>query len=75
MYLLFNDEEVNDVINDIGENVNEIDENNADGVNNVVEEGNDLMDNIDENVVVQGNINYYELENLSVAEALAFFSS
>ena len=35
------------------------------------ENGND----IDENVVGQGNINYQDLENLSVAEALAFFSS
>ena len=63
------------------------DENNADGVNdNVIddmdEEVNDVMDNIgengndiDDNVVDQGNINYQELENLSVAEALAFFSS
>ena len=40
------------------------------------------MDNIHENVneddgnvVGQGNINYQELENLSVEEALAFFSS
>ena len=81
------DEEGSDVMNNIVENVNEVEKNNAHGVNDIVidnidEEGNDVMDNIsenidevDENVVVQGNINYQELENLSVADALAFFSS
>ena len=70
------DEEVNDAIDDNGDNVDYIDEN----VVGVID--NDVMDNIgenvndiDENVVGEGNINYQELENLSVAEALAFFSS
>ena len=45
--------------------------------NNIDEEVNDVMDNIEENVnEVEGNVvNYQNLENLSVDEALAFFSS
>ena len=52
-------------------------------INNMDEEVNDVIDNdfgdhVNEdhgNVAGQGNINYQDLENLSVAEALAFFSS
>ena len=46
------------------------------------EEVNEVIDNVEENinevegnVVGQGNINYEALLNLSVDEALAFFSS
>ena len=55
------EEEVNDnVIDNIVENVNEV-------------EGN--VNEVEGNVIGQGNINYEALQNLSVDEALAFFSS
>ena len=61
IYLLINmDEEVNNVIDNVEENVNEV-------------EGN--VNEVEGNVVGQGNINYEALLNLSVVEALAFFSS
>ena len=51
-------------------------------VNNMEEEVNDVIDNVEENVneveenvVGQENINYEALQNLSVDQALAFFSS
>ena len=51
-------------------------------VNNMDEEVNDVIDNVEENVneveenvVGQENINYEALQNLSVDQALAFFSS
>jgi hypothetical protein len=51
-------------------------------VNNMDEEVNDVVDNVEENVIEveenvvgQENINYEALQNLSVVEALAFFSS
>ena len=72
-------------------NVNEIkykdesDQNNVNAVNNLLEINNvdeEVVDNIEENVnefegnaVDQGNNDFQGLENLSVAEALAFFSS
>ena len=43
-------------------------------MNDVMANIGENVNGIDGNVVVQGNINYQELENLSVAEALAFFS-
>ena len=67
----------------IGDNTNKdnSDQNKTDGgndnvIDNMDEEGNDVMnnivdvidDNIGENIVGEGNINYQELENLSVAE-------
>ena len=61
------DEEVNDVIENVEENVNEVEGN----VNEV--EGN--VNEVEENIVGQGNIDYESLQNLSVNEALAFFSS
>ena len=72
-------------------NVNEIeykdesDQNNVNAVNNLLEINNmneevvdDIEENVNEveaNVVDQGNIDFQGLDNLSVAEALAFFSS
>ena len=53
--------EVNLLINNIDEEV----------VDNIEENVNE----VEENVVDQGNDNFQGLENLSVAEALAFFSS
>ena len=57
-----------------------IDQNNVNEVNNRIDE--EVVDNIDDNVnVVEGNEDGQEnndfqgLENLSVVEALAFFSS
>ena len=51
-------------------------------VTNMDEEENNVIDNIEENVneveenvVGQENINYEALQNLSVDQALAFFSS
>ena len=80
--------ENSNICEDIKEEVNEEESNsvekNGHGVNygNMDEEVNDAKDyngenvnEVDGNVVGEGNINYQELENLSVAEALAFFSS
>ena len=40
------------------------------------EDGNDVIDNkVERNNALQGNIDFQLLENLSVEEALAFFSS
>ena len=77
-------------ISNSNSNVNEIeykdesDKNNVNAVNNLSEINNideEVVDNIDENVnevegnvVDQGNNGFQGLENLSVAEALAFFS-
>ena len=51
-------------------------------VYDINEEVNEVIDNVEENVnevegnvVGQGHINYEALQNLSVDEALAFFSS
>ena len=51
-------------------------------VDNINGEVNDVIDNVEENVneveenvVGHGNINFDALQNLSVDEALAFFSS
>ena len=55
-------------------NVNEVEGN----VNEVEGNVNEVEENVNEvegNVVGQGNINYEALLNLSVDEALAFFSS
>ena len=52
-----------EVVDNIEENVNEVE-------GNVEENGNE----VEGNVVDQGNDNFQGLENLSVAEALAFFS-
>ena len=61
-------EEGNDDVNKIEENVNVVEGNvnEVEGNVNEVEEG---------NVVGQENINFQALQNLSVDEALAFFSS
>ena len=67
-------EEVNVVVDNIEENVNEVEGN----VNEVEGNVNEVEGNVNEvegNVVGQGNINYEDLQNLSVDEALAFFSS
>ena len=47
-------------VNEVEGNVNEVEEN---------------VNEVEGNVVGQGNINYEALQNLSVIEALAFFSS
>ena len=45
-------------------------------LNNMNEDGNDVIDNkVERNNALQGNIDFQLLENLSVEEALAFFSS
>ena len=62
-------EEVNDVMVNIEENVNEVEEN--DVMVNIEENVNE----VEVNVVGQDNINYEALQNLSVEEKLAFFSS
>ena len=82
------DEEVNNVIDNIEENVNEVEGNvnEVEGnVNEVEENVNEVEGNVnevegnvnevEENVVGQGNINFQALQNLSVDEALTFFSS
>ena len=70
--------EPDNCINEI-ENENKSDQNNVNQVNNIDEEVVDNIeenvDEVEENVVDQGNNNFQGLENLSVAEALAFFSS
>jgi hypothetical protein len=63
-----------EVIDNIEENVNEVEGNVIEVEGNVNEvEGN--VNDVEGNVVGQGNINYEVLQNLSVIEALAFFSS
>ena len=44
-------------------------------VNNVIGNIEENVNEVEENVVGQENINYEALQNLSVDEALAFFSS
>jgi hypothetical protein len=61
------EEGIDIVVNEVEGNVNEVEGN----VNEV--EGN--INEVVGNVVGQGNINYEALQNLSVDEALAFFSS
>jgi hypothetical protein len=75
--------EPDNCINEI-ENEDKSDQNNVNQVNNILVNNIDeeVVDNIEENVnevegnvVDQGNNDFQGLENLSVAEALAFFSS
>ena len=74
-------EEGNNDVNNIEENVNEVEENVIEVEGNVNEaegNGNEVEGNVNEvegNVVGQENINFQALQNLSVDEALAFFSS
>ena len=75
----FKIEDVNEIENEDKSDKNNVSELNNILVNNMDEE---VVDNIEENVNVvegnfvdQGNNNFQGLENLSVAEALAFFSS
>ena len=44
-------------------------------VNNVIDNVEENVNEVEGNVVGQGNINYEALQNLSVEEALTFFSS
>ena len=76
---------INDITNEDKsdqDNINEGNNLNDAQVDNMDEEVNDVIDNVEEivneiegNVVGQGNINFQALENLSVDEALTFFSS
>ena len=64
-----NAHEVNNPLDNV--NVDNMDEE----VNHVMDDIEENVNEIEENVVGQGNIHYKVVENLSVAEALAFFSS
>ena len=73
---------INDTTNEHLSDQNNINDVNNLLVNNMDEEVNNVIDNVEENVnevegnvVGQGNINYEALQNLSVEEALTFFSS
>ena len=73
---------INDSLNQDLSDQDNMNEGNNLNINNMDEEVNDVIDNIEENVnevegnvVGQENINYEALQNLSVDEALAFFSS
>jgi hypothetical protein len=70
---------INDITNEDKSDRDNVNEGNNLNVNNMDEE---VIDNIEENENVvegndaaEGNINYEALQNLSVVEALAFFSS